>query len=226
VIDLSLHKFFNGHLVAVLELAEVKLCRPLGNQRLREFRRWFASIGRAGIGKALVKDGTKFGAHKTLLHSVGVDAAKEDLFTSFRVYEPGPSYCHFSSALSGEYFLQLTSEKLVKTTKDYVTTTQWVKTRERNEALDCFVYAHAAQSVLKPDFCMIRKNLLEYAAEIARVPEPEEVILSAKPEPAPEATPKAKPASTPGDRDRTEDGRPRPQALHRRPSSGFVNGWR
>ena len=97
------------------------------------------SAAQPGIGNALVNDGTKVGPNKTLLYSVGVDTAKEDLFTSFRVNEPGPSYSYFSSTLSGEYFLQLTSEKLVKTTKDYVTTMQWVKTREHNEALDCFM---------------------------------------------------------------------------------------
>ena len=103
----------------------------------------------------------------------------------------------------------------MKTTKDYVTTMQWVKTRERNEALDCFVYARAAQSVLKPDFRMIRKNLLEYAAEIARVPEPERIILGARAAAKPQPDP-----------DRTEDGRPRPQVLRRKPASSFVTGWR
>jgi phage terminase large subunit GpA-like protein len=160
-----------------------------------------------------------------------MDTAKEDLFTSFRVKESGPSYSHFSSTLSGDYFLQLISEKLVKTTKDYVTTMQWVKTRERNEALDCFVCARTAQSVLKPDFRMIRKNLLEYAVEIARVPEPAKIILGAQPDEKPEPKPEAKPTPTAVagqvDPDRKGDGRPRPQVLlPRRPSGSFVNGWR
>ena len=68
--------------------------------RKHRARRWLASIGRAGIGKTLVNDGTKVGPNKTLLYSVGVDTAKGDLFTSFRVNEQGPSYCHFSATLS------------------------------------------------------------------------------------------------------------------------------
>lgn len=200
--------------------------------RKHRARRWYASIGRAGIGKALVNDGNKVGPHKTLLYSVGVDTAKEDLFTSFRVAEPGPSYCHFSSTLSGDYFLQVTAEKLVKTTRDFVTAMQWVKTRERNEALDCFVYARAAMSAIKPDFRSIRKNLMETAAEIARVPEPVKVVVGtmAKAElpappaeaPKPEAAPVAsKPAPEPPD-----DSRPRPQATRRPSPGGFVNGWK
>ena len=149
--------------------------------RKHKARRWYACIGRAGIGRALVNDGSKVGPHKTLLYTVGVDTAKEDLFTSFRVNEPGPSYCHFSASLSGEYFLQVTSEKLVKTTKDFITSMRWVPTRERNEALDCFVYARAAQAVLRPDFRMVRKNLLERAAEIAR----ERAAENIQPEPNP-----------------------------------------
>jgi phage terminase large subunit GpA-like protein len=178
--------------------------------RKHRARRWYACKGVAGINRALVNDGNRVGPFKTLLYSVGVDTAKEDLFTSFRVDKPGTSYCHFSSTLSGEYFLQVTSEKLVKTTRDFVTTMVWVKTRERNEALDCFVYARAAQSVLRPNFLMIRKNLIEQATEIERLraaenppapppplPTPRGIALKTEDAPKPTPRPVPRPAVKP-----------------------------
>lgn len=174
--------------------------------RKHRARKWYACIGRGGVGRALVNQGTPTGPYKIRLFAVGVDTAKEDLFTSFRVEEKGPSYCHFSSTLTGDYFLQVTSEKLVKTTKDFHTTMQWVKTRERNEALDCFVYARGAQSVLRPNFLMVRKNVMERAAQIAIESERGDIAPQLPPPPSPispgialkdEDTPKPAPPSIP-----------------------------
>lgn len=134
-------------------------------QRVYEFtkrneaRRWFAIVGRAGIGKALVSRGSEKGPQKVKLFTVGVDTAKEDVYTSFNVKEPGPGFCHFSNTLPPEYFRQVTAEQLVKTKKDFITTLRWVKKGERNEALDCFVYARAAVAILRPRFTKIKKDL-------------------------------------------------------------------
>jgi phage terminase large subunit GpA-like protein len=52
-------------------------------------------------------------------------------------------YCHFPK-YSEEYFKQITAEQLVtKLVKGY-RRHEWQKMRERNEALDCRVYARAA----------------------------------------------------------------------------------
>ena len=54
-----------------------------------------------------------------------------------------PGYCHFPR-YGEEYFKQLTAEQLVtKLVKGY-RRQEWQKMRERNEALDCRVYARAA----------------------------------------------------------------------------------
>ncbi len=54
-----------------------------------------------------------------------------------------PGYCHFPR-YSEEYFKQITAEQLVtKIVKGY-RRHEWQKMRERNEALDCRVYARAA----------------------------------------------------------------------------------
>lgn len=54
-------------------------------------------------------------------------------------------YVHLSKLADEEEIRQLTAEKLVdETTKTGFKRKVWTKTRDRNEALDCAVYAHAA----------------------------------------------------------------------------------
>ena len=52
-------------------------------------------------------------------------------------------YCHFPK-YDSEYFKQLTAEQLVTKMVRGYQKREWQKTRERNEALDCRVYARAA----------------------------------------------------------------------------------
>ena len=55
-----------------------------------------------------------------------------------------PGYCHFPQ-YDPEYFKQLTAEQAVtRAKKNGFAVIEWQKTRERNEALDCRVYARAA----------------------------------------------------------------------------------
>ena len=80
--------------------------------------------------------------------------AKEELYRWLRQDRPTdedvakgipfpPGYCHFPR-YSEEYFKQITAEQLVtKIVKGY-RRHEWQKMRERNEALDCRVYARAA----------------------------------------------------------------------------------
>jgi phage terminase large subunit GpA-like protein len=80
--------------------------------------------------------------------------AKEELYRWLRLERPTdedleqgvpfpPGYCHLPR-YSEEYFKQITAEQLVaKLVKGY-RKLEWQKMRERNEALDCRVYARAA----------------------------------------------------------------------------------
>jgi len=54
-----------------------------------------------------------------------------------------PGYCHFPQ-MPEEFFRQLTAEQLVPRVVKGYRKLEWVKTRERNEALDTFVLARAA----------------------------------------------------------------------------------
>ena len=89
---------------------------------------------------------------------VGTDLAKTELYGWLRQDAPTEEnkgrhpfgYCHFPQ-YGEEYFRQLTAEqkvvRLVRGFRRY----QWEKTRERNEALDCRVYARAASYVAGVD---------------------------------------------------------------------------
>jgi len=61
-----------------------------------------------------------------------------------------PGYCHFPK-YGEEYFKQLTAEQLVTRIVKGYRRPEWQKTRERNEALDCRVYARAAAAVYGMD---------------------------------------------------------------------------
>jgi phage terminase large subunit GpA-like protein len=85
---------------------------------------------------------------------VGVDIAKGELYGALRLEQPlpgeptPPGYCHFPEDYDQEYFQQLTAEELIPKMVRGYRRHEWTKVRERNEALDCRVYARAAAGVL------------------------------------------------------------------------------
>lgn len=116
--------------------------------RPREGKRIFAIKGVGGEGKVLVGKPGRNNIGKIKLFPIGVDSAKELLYSRLRITEPGPGYCHFPTSRSDEYFRQLTAEKHVVRYHKGFARREWVKTRPRNEALDCRVYAMAAFGIL------------------------------------------------------------------------------
>jgi phage terminase large subunit GpA-like protein len=102
--------------------------------------------------RRVIKKGVK-------LWTVAVSTFKAETYRWLRLHraevegEPDPAgYIHFPEQIDGEYFRQFTAEQLV-TTKNRrgFTRYEWHKLRERNEALDCRVYARAAAAVLGLD---------------------------------------------------------------------------
>lgn len=111
---------------------------------------------------------------------VGVSVLKSELYSwlNLTVDEDGntpPGYCHFPK-YDPEYFKQLTAEQLVtKQVKGYPKR-EWRKIRDRNEALDCRVYARAAAIALGMDRWTDKKweSLLRDMAEpVPTAEEPE-----------------------------------------------------
>ena len=119
-----------------------------------EKRRWcFATKGVTGMGRPLIEDDKKRRQRLRVkrkkgvpVEPVGVDGGKAMLYARLKQTAPGKGYIHFPQepAFDDEYFAQLASEKLVTRFKGYRPFSEWVKTRPRNEALDCLLLALVA----------------------------------------------------------------------------------
>lgn len=118
--------------------------------RLRERRRVFAVRGdplpsKMVKGKATIQDVNWRGKvlkRGVRLWYVGTDTAKDLVFGRLMVTQPGPGYVHFSSALPPEFYNQLTAEARMPTRTARGIEYKWVNPkRQRNEVLDCTVYA-------------------------------------------------------------------------------------
>jgi len=133
--------------------------------RTRAMRGIFAIKGLSMAAKPLVGRPTRNNRHKLRLYPLGVDTAKEVIYGRLRITEPGPGYYHFPTERDKEYFEQLTAEKQVTRYHKGTARREWVKTRSRNEVLDCNVYALAALKLLSPD-------LEQLTATMQAIPKP------------------------------------------------------
>jgi phage terminase large subunit GpA-like protein len=154
----------------------------------------------AAIGTPSHMDVTSQGKRKRrglLVWPVGASFCKSELYGCLRKDRPTDEqladgekhpagFCHFPK-YGEEYFKQLTAERLV-TVKDKrgFPHREWRKLRERNEALDCRVYARAAASAVGIDrFTDVVWQKLERALGHAPASQPitaeEKPIISAQP---------------------------------------------
>lgn len=141
--------------------------------RARLERRVFAIRGGNEIGKPVVGRPTDHNRYRAKLFTLCVDTAKETIYSRLRIGTPGPGYCHFPAGLDAGYFAQLTAEKAIrKWVKNRGSVREWIKTRERNEALDLEVYCLAALYILGP---AVVRSLPERAAALSRRVEPAKV---------------------------------------------------
>jgi phage terminase large subunit GpA-like protein len=142
-------------------------CRP------RQVRRIYACKGVPGPGQTLIRPRAQRTHRGNVdLRLVGVDTAKESLYSNLREDNGGTGYCFFPSAYVDEFgvkhplpvydeehFKQLTAEQLVSTTEGMTTVKKWEKKRPRNEALDCRVYAMAALEDLGVNWKKLAENM-------------------------------------------------------------------
>ncbi len=140
-------------------------------------QRLFAGKGVSGAGRPVAqvsRRGKGVKRRDVDLYAIGVDDAKGIIYARLRATEPGPGYCHFPMERDVEYFQQLTAEKLVTRFHKGFPIKEWVKTRPRNESLDCRVYSYAALRILNPVWSAIQRR----AAPVEAKPEPvQETIL-------------------------------------------------
>ena len=116
--------------------------------RLRAGKRVFAVKGIGGEGKPIVGRPTKNNIGKINLFPVGVDTAKELIYSRLKMTDEGEGYCHFPADRGEEYFRMLTAERKVTKYFKGRPRQEWMKVRTRNEALDCRVYGLAALGIL------------------------------------------------------------------------------
>jgi phage terminase large subunit GpA-like protein len=129
-------------------------------------RRIFAVRGGSETGKPIVGRPTTHNRYRAPLFTLCVDSAKETIYSRLRIESSGPGYMHLPEWTDAEYVAQLTAEKGIKKyVKGRGVTRQWIKTRERNEALDLEVYCLAALYILGPT---VIRALPELAAALSR----------------------------------------------------------
>jgi phage terminase large subunit GpA-like protein len=82
------------------------------------------------------------------LYPVGSDTIKSTIYARLKSAE-GEGQYHFYHGVGPEYFKQLTSERQIIRYRNGYPKKEWTKkSTDRNEALDCEVYAYAALHVL------------------------------------------------------------------------------
>jgi phage terminase large subunit GpA-like protein len=146
----------------------------------RQAQRIFPVKGsnRAGaplITKRIVKP------HRNTVFFVGTDTAKDSLFARLKLEDVGPRYMHFPSGCGydEEYFKQLTAEEIRTRMRHGFAQRYYRKIRERNEALDCRVYAMAALEILNPNFEKLIENLTK--TEVEEAPKQPKTMKEAPP---------------------------------------------
>jgi phage terminase large subunit GpA-like protein len=129
--------------------------------------------GMGGEGHAVVGRPSRQNLEKVPVVAVGVDSIKSLLYARLRGGDPGPGYVHLPVQpwCDSEFCQQLTAEKATTTFRKGFPRREWVKTRPRNEALDCLVYAYAAMASLQPVWQRLQKRH-EIAVEAAQSPVP------------------------------------------------------
>jgi phage terminase large subunit GpA-like protein len=112
--------------------------------------------------KAVDHIGGKHMRNALFHYEVGSSFLKSELFHWLKQKPPEGDdpfpfgWCHFPEDREDEYFKQLCAEVLQKTTpkdKRSKVKWEWVKIRERNEALDTHIYARAAAVAVGYDVC-------------------------------------------------------------------------
>lgn len=185
-----------------------RFCKP------RAQRRVFAVKGSNEVGKPLVARPTANNAYRARLYMLCTDAGKQTVYDRLRIGTPGQGYMHLPSWIDREYVDQLTAEKLIRRfVKGKPPQRLWVKTRERNEALDLEVYSLAALRILlgpQP------ARALQLRAARLSVRKPDETK-------APSAAPPAADASAQSPKPAQQRS---PRSWMGRSRKGWVQGWR
>jgi phage terminase large subunit GpA-like protein len=181
-LDDALTQTYDGHRIAGAAIDSGYLTEYVYQfTKPRSSRRVFAIKGQAGMGKPLTTKPKPVGRTRTPMYTVGVDTAKRTIYSRLKLTS-GEGYIHFSVDLDEEYFFQLTAEKMVTKYRRGFPIMEFVKTRERNEALDCLAYAYAALDNLNVKLAALAsKRATKHNAAIPAEPEKSALMPTEKP---------------------------------------------
>tara|TARA_R100000655_G_scaffold22079_1_gene44891 strand:+ start:1962 stop:3608 length:1647 start_codon:yes stop_codon:yes gene_type:complete len=125
--------------------------------------------GVGGTNRAEVGRPTKNNSARCNVFPLGVNTLKTQIMARLKVEDDQePGYIHFPDFLDEEFFLQLTSERLVKKYSKGIPRMEFKKMRPRNEALDLMTYNLGAFRSLNANMPLIQKKL----EDIRKVKEP------------------------------------------------------
>ncbi len=108
-----------------------------------------------------------------------MDQGKALVYSRLKITTPGAGYIHFPQEpdFDDEYFAQLTAEKLVTKMRGQRPILQWVKTRPRNEAIDCKIYSFAAMRLCAVDLSKYAVSNTGKPTPVAPTPKPRRRIV-------------------------------------------------
>jgi phage terminase large subunit GpA-like protein len=150
--------------------------------KAREKTGVFSIKGRGGQNVPLINQPTRGNSQGAILFSLGVDAGKSLVMGRLRIEDEGPGYVHYPRQADrgfGEiFFQQLTAEVYEQKFERGKMVTGWKKIRERNEALDCFVYATAAIEIVNPNFEALAEYYNSGGAKVSAQPKKKRGVMS------------------------------------------------
>lgn len=148
-------------------------------------------------------------------YRLGTDTAKGILMSRLRQDQFGPGYMHYTDhkgcGFEHEYFQMLTAEASTVVFSKGFGRREWIKTRPRNEALDCRVMSLAALYHLNPNWQKVEKSLAKRFQRSS-------VPIDGQSMNSPGSEPNELPNPTP------EPAKPAPRRVA--PRRNFVSNWR
>ena len=127
-------------------------------------QRCFAIKGSSQHGKPLLVKPTISNKGNVMLYVFGTDTAKRTLFGRLRAKKQSEQgYINLPDFIDDEVCRQILSEKLKLVRErskrgDFVNTKVYKKIRDRNEALDCLVYAYFACENIRPNWVSLAET--------------------------------------------------------------------
>lgn len=141
----------------------------------------------------IARDGSKL-KRACKVWPVGVSVIKSEFYSWLKLDGAGddgkylPGFCHYPQ-FEEEFFKRVCSEQLVEKKVNGRTVNRWVKIHERNEPLDCRIYARAAAAMFGIDrFSEVDWDKLEGKYDLPGTPNPLQTNVT--PSSAPPSKPK------------------------------------